>query len=297
MPASIVTDFKCIATAGPTVDGRVIEAQWLTDMAETYDPATYTAMIWIDHMRYASYGTVRELKVKEERGVAKLYAKISPSRALIQMNQVWEESLFFSIEPTEDFAKTGKCYLTGLGMTDSPASLGTDEMRFAAIKGREFTARYAGERVPDLREKPHDEEMERFGKTFFQKLFKAFKEDNHERKDETGDDPMNTEQFNTVKGTLEATQQAVEGMAETMQTFMATFKVPGGEGEGEAGGEGEGGGDTPAPPNEDQFAELKKNVETMSNAFSLMADRMEKAAPGTPFRESHQPAGEVDDIL
>jgi hypothetical protein len=204
------------------------------------------------------------------------------------MNQVWEESLFFSIEPTEDFAKTGKCYLTGLGMTDSPASLGTDEMRFSSVKGREFTARYAGERVPDLREA---DEEERFSKTFFQKLSHFFKDEPKE--EETGDDPMNNEQFNTVKGTLEATQQAVETMAGNMNTFMATFKAPGEEGKGE----GEGEGKPPAGEGADQFAEIKKSVDTMANAFTTMATRMEQAAPGTQFRESHQPAGEHDELL
>ncbi|WP_300674110.1 GPO family capsid scaffolding protein [Desulfoluna sp.] len=298
MPSSLVTDWKCVATSGPTVDGREIQPQWLTDMAETYNPGTYTAKIWIDHMRYTAYGSVRELKAEKGDDAVKLYAKISPSRSLLQMNQVWEEYLHFSIEVTEDFAGTGKTYLSGLAMTDSPASLGTDEMRFSKMKGREFTARYAGERVPDLsKEFTHDEE--RLTMSFFKKLFRAFKDETNE--DETGDDPMNTEQFNAVKGTLDATQQSVAGLAESMQTFMKTFKTPPAEGGKGEGGEGkggeEGGGGDSAPAGEDQFAELKKSVDTMAHAFTTMATRMEQAAPGTPFRESHQPAGEHDELL
>ncbi|VVS90773.1 GPO family capsid scaffolding protein [Desulfoluna spongiiphila] len=295
MPSSLVTDWKCVATSGPTVDGRVLQPQWFTDMAETYNPATYTAKIWIDHMRYAAYGSVRELKAEEVDGVVKLYAKISPSRSLLQMNQVWEEYLHFSIEVTEDFAATGKTYLTGLAMTDSPASLGTDEMRFSKIKGREFTARYAGEEVPDLREVG---EEERFT-NFFKKLFKSFKDENHD--EETGDDPMNKEQFEAVKGTLEATQQTVETMAGNMQTFMETFKTPpAGDGKGE-GGEGEGGGgegsETPAPAGEAQYTELKASVDTMVKAFNTMTERMEQRVPGTQFRENPNPSGEHDELL
>lgn len=289
MSPSLVTDFKCVATSGPTVDGRVIQPQWLYDMAETYNPATYTAKIWIDHMRYASYGSVRELKVEEAGDKVKLYAKISPSRSLLQMNQVWQEKLHFSIEPTEDFAKTGKCYLTGLGMTDEPASLGTDEMRFSAVPGRQFTARYAGELVPDLRE---TDDEERFSRTFFQKLSQFFKDETKE--EETGDDPMDTEQFNAVKGTLEATQQAVEGLAGSMQTFMETFKQPG-EGGGN-GAEGEGAGETPAPAGSDKFTTLKESVDTMTSAFTKMTERMEKQAPGTFTLENHQPAGDQDTL-
>ena len=289
MSPSLVTDFKCVATSGPTVDGRVIQPQWLYDMAETYNPATYTAKIWIDHMRYASYGSVRELKVEEAGDKVKLYAKISPSRSLLQMNQVWQEKLHFSIEPTEDFAKTGKCYLTGLGMTDEPASLGTDEMRFSKLKGREFTARYAGELVPDLRE---TDDEERFSRTFFQKLSQFFKDETKE--EETGDDPMDTEQFNAVKGTLEATQQAVEGLAGSMQTFMETFKQPG-EGGGN-GAEGEGAGEAPAPAGSEEFTTLKESVETMTSAFTKMTERMEQQAPGTFTLENHQPAGDQDSL-
>jgi len=289
MSPSLVTDFKCVATSGPTVDGRVIQPQWLYDMAETYNPATYTAKIWIDHMRYASYGSVRELKVEEAGDKVKLYAKISPSRSLLQMNQVWQEKLHFSIEPTEDFAKTGKCYLTGLGMTDEPASLGTDEMRFSAVPGRQFTARYAGELVPDLRE---TDDEERFSRTFFQKLSQFFKDETKE--EETGDDPMDTEQFNAVKGTLEATQQAVEGLAGSMQTFMETFKQPG-EGGGN-GAEGEGAGEAPAPAGSEEFTTLKESVETMTSAFTKMTERMEKQAPGTFTLENHQPAGDQDSL-
>ncbi|VFQ42400.1 GPO family capsid scaffolding protein [Desulfoluna butyratoxydans] len=298
MPSSLVTDWKCVATSGPTVDGRVLQPQWFTDMAETYSPATYTAKIWIDHMRGGSYGSVRELKTEEVDGVLKLYAKISPNRSLLQMNQVWEEYLHFSIEVTEDFAGTGKTYLTGLAMTDSPASLGTDEMRFNKMKGREFTARYAGEEVPDLSKEFMGDE-DRFMTTFFRKLAHFFTDENHD--EETGDDPMNTEQFEAVKDTLEATQQAVEGLAGHMQTFMETFKTtPAGDEKG-AGGEGEGGGsegsETPAPAGEAQYTELKTSVDTMVKAFNTMTERMEQRAPGTRFRENPNPAGEHDELL
>ncbi|VVS92194.1 GPO family capsid scaffolding protein [Desulfoluna spongiiphila] len=294
MPSSLVTDWKCVATSGPTVDGRVLQPQWFTDMAETYNPATYTAKIWIDHMRYAAYGSVRELKAEEVDGVVKLYAKISPSRSLLQMNQVWEEYLHFSIEVTEDFAATGKTYLTGLAMTDSPASLGTDEMRFSKIKGREFTARYAGEEVPDLSKEFMGDE-DRFMTTFFKKLAHFFTDENHE--EETGDDPMNKEQFEAVKGTLEATQQTVDAMAGNMQTFMETFKTPpagDGKGEGGEGGEKE---ETPAPAGEAQYTELKASVDTMVKAFNTMTERMEQRVPGTHFRENPNPSGEHDELL
>ena len=40
-----------VAKAGPTTDGRVIKPEWLTDIADTYDPNLYTARIFIEHIR------------------------------------------------------------------------------------------------------------------------------------------------------------------------------------------------------------------------------------------------------
>lgn len=43
------TDWLCVATEGDTVDGRVIERQWIIDMGETYDYSHYVALIWPEH--------------------------------------------------------------------------------------------------------------------------------------------------------------------------------------------------------------------------------------------------------
>ncbi|HBM2757206.1 TPA: GPO family capsid scaffolding protein, partial [Enterobacter hormaechei subsp. xiangfangensis] len=43
------TGWLCVATEGDTVDGRVLERQWIIDMAETYDPNHYAALIWPEH--------------------------------------------------------------------------------------------------------------------------------------------------------------------------------------------------------------------------------------------------------
>ena len=128
--AKLTTDFVCIAVSGPTVDGRVIEPQWLLDMAETYNPATYTAKLWPEHERWLSYGRVLELKSETQGETVKLYARFEPNGYYLWANSQGQQE-FFSIEPEPDFAKTGKCYLVGLGVTDSPASLGTSHLHFS----------------------------------------------------------------------------------------------------------------------------------------------------------------------
>jgi outer membrane murein-binding lipoprotein Lpp len=263
------------------MDGRVIKPEWLVDMAETYDPEVYTAKIWIDHMRYASYGSVRELKAEEDDKVVRLYAKISPSRSLLQMNQVWEEKLHFSIEPTENFAKTGKCYLTGLGMTDSPASLGTDEMRFSKTPGRDYTARYAGEQVPDLRELNDDHDLERFG----QKLARFFTKNNKPKED---NETMDKQQFEALTTSITTMNAAIGDLAEKFETFAPEKKAAPAEEQ------------TPAPTeNTDigQFAELSAGLKGLGDKFDSILERLEKENPGTKFGETTQPAADEGDLL
>ncbi|WP_234419497.1 GPO family capsid scaffolding protein [Lelliottia sp. WB101] len=132
-----MTDWICIATEGETVDGRSLDAQWLIDMAESYDPeGIYTALIWPEHERwYGSQGEVLDLKCETVGDLVKLYARLCPERDLIDANRRGQ-LLFCSVEPTPtlNFRGTGKPYLEGLGVTSSPASIGTDRMRFSAEK-------------------------------------------------------------------------------------------------------------------------------------------------------------------
>ncbi len=146
MPRSLVSFWKRVATSGPTVDGRDILPQDLRDIAETYKPSTYTAVIWCDHERWpGSYGTVYAVRLVEEAddlapGQVALEAQLKPNDKLLWLNDQGEK-LFSSIEITPNFANTGKAYLTGLAVTDEPASLGTQELYFSKRSSR--TSYYA----------------------------------------------------------------------------------------------------------------------------------------------------------
>ncbi|MBL0675222.1 GPO family capsid scaffolding protein, partial [Aeromonas dhakensis] len=128
--STLRTGWVCIATEGKAVDGRDITRDWLTDMAETYDPTYYTAVIWPEHDRWSSYGTVQALKTEEVDGKLKLFAILCPNRDLIYYNQNGQYQ-FCSIEPFENFADLGRTYLLGLGVTDEPASTGTTHLKFS----------------------------------------------------------------------------------------------------------------------------------------------------------------------
>lgn len=139
MPRSLVSYWKRVATSGTTADGRDITPQELRDIAETYKPSRYTAVIWCDHERWpGSHGTVFAVRLVEpeddpelEEGQVALEAQLKPNDKLLYLNDRGEK-LFGSIEITPNFANSGKAYLTGLGITDEPASLGTQELYFSA---------------------------------------------------------------------------------------------------------------------------------------------------------------------
>jgi len=131
-----------IAVAGDTTDGREIQADWIIQMADNYDPNIYGARINMEHIRssypdgvYGAYGDVLALKTEkvdingEEKDA--LFAQIEPTQGLIELNKK-KQKVYTSIEVDDNFANKGSAYLVGLAVTDSPASLGTEMLQFAA---------------------------------------------------------------------------------------------------------------------------------------------------------------------
>jgi len=143
MPNNLKTGWVAIATSGPTADGRTIEKKWLTDMAENYNPAVFSAKLWPDHLRFfGSQGKVLALKTEPATDLLlkdeiQLFAILAPSDDLVAANK---RGLYThtSIEVDKNFAGKGFTYLGGLAITDSPASLGTSELQFSANKSTEF---------------------------------------------------------------------------------------------------------------------------------------------------------------
>ena len=136
MPRSLVSFWKRVATSGTTADGREILPQELRDIAETYKPSKYTAVIWCEHQRAeGSFGTVYAVRLVEEgddleEGQVALEAQLKPNDRLLYLNDQGQK-LFTSIEIWPNFAGSGKSYLTGLAVTDTPSSLGTQELYFS----------------------------------------------------------------------------------------------------------------------------------------------------------------------
>lgn len=161
------TDWRVIGVSGETADGRTILAKELQEMADQYDPEIYGARINLEHMNFlfpdfaGGYGDVVELKAepwaKDETKTA-LLAKLNITESL---QKLWDsgQKIYTSMEITPRFADTKKAYLTGLAITDTPASLGTTANYTAAkTKAEEkiFTAYRPTETQEIAMTKPQD---------------------------------------------------------------------------------------------------------------------------------------------
>lgn len=139
------TKFFRVAVEGPTVDGRTIERAHIQQMAASYNPATYTARINCEHLRgyspnppFNAYGSIAATKTEEvdveiggktEKKLA-LFASFEVNDQAKELTKS-DQKIFPSIEIAPNFANSGKAYLAGLALTDSPASLATEVLKFS----------------------------------------------------------------------------------------------------------------------------------------------------------------------
>ena len=134
--------FFRVAVEGATTDGRTIDRGLIEQMAASFDPQKYGARVWMEHIRstvadspFQAYGDVTALKAEEitldgKKKLA-LFAQIEPLPALVAMNKA-RQKIYTSVEINPKFGDSGQAYLMGLGVTDSPASLGTEMLTFSA---------------------------------------------------------------------------------------------------------------------------------------------------------------------
>jgi hypothetical protein len=178
--------FFRVAVEGATVDGRVIQREWLEQCAAGYNPATYAARINCEHIAgyspdkpFNAYGTVASLKTEEvtlsingeNKVLLGLYAEIEANDQLVAINKAGQK-LFTSCEIHPDFAGEGKAYLVGLAVTDQPASLGTEPLKFAA-QSRPNLFTIAHETQIDILSAPIDSDA--IGKSIGESIMAFFK--------------------------------------------------------------------------------------------------------------------------
>lgn len=126
-----------VAREGQTVDGRELTRQEIQEMAASYNPEHYAGRINIEHFGgwspeppFNAYGDIVKVEAVEENGKFYLYNTVSALPNFVAMNKKGQK-IYPSIEFYRNFAGTGKAYQVGLGMTDTPASLGTQAIKFS----------------------------------------------------------------------------------------------------------------------------------------------------------------------
>ena len=138
-----------VMTSGTTVDGRNVTRAQLHAMAAAYNPAVYGARVNIEHYLspfpdsvFSAMGDVVSLSAEDINegplaGEAHLFAEIEPAQRMKDMIAAGKK-IYSSIEMHPNFPLTKGPYLIGLAMTDTPASLGTDKLKFTAEKRAEI---------------------------------------------------------------------------------------------------------------------------------------------------------------
>jgi len=151
--------FFRVAVEGGTTDGRVIERSWIDDMVQNFNRETYGPRCNIEHIKgfsadppFNAYGDVVAVKAEDiqlsiggkmEKRRA-LYAQVDALPNLVALNDK-SQKIYPSVEVSTNFGGSGKAGLVGLAFTDSPASLGTEMLAFAAGQGEKnpFSSRKA----------------------------------------------------------------------------------------------------------------------------------------------------------
>ncbi|MGJ0626677.1 GPO family capsid scaffolding protein [Xenorhabdus bovienii] len=234
--SQLMTNWICIATEGDTVDGRVMEPQWILDAAELYDPQLYTARIWPEHIR--AFGAMGEvLAVKAERGEdgdLRLYGQLRPNYRLIEANRDGQ-LLFTSVEFTlnGNFRGTGKTYLEGLGVTDEPASVGTTRLQFSKKKQSHRFGAYKPLVIDEVREfKQKGTKMAKGTKgtkKTWRSIFNIEEQEDTSIEQSTGDDPLQAiaealARMEDRLAAVEAAQASTEQEVEEVQGDIETVK-------------------------------------------------------------------------
>ncbi|EJE9858004.1 GPO family capsid scaffolding protein [Salmonella enterica] len=131
-----------VAVSGSTIDGREISGEMLKAAAKNYDPTVYGARVNVEHIKsifpnseLCAMGDVTALSTEDITegplaGRVALNAEIEPTDRMKKLTDEGKK-IYSSIELYPD-ALDGKPYIMGLAMTDTPASLGTERLKFAA---------------------------------------------------------------------------------------------------------------------------------------------------------------------
>ncbi|HHS1331950.1 TPA: GPO family capsid scaffolding protein [Salmonella enterica subsp. enterica serovar Infantis] len=212
-----------VAVSGSTIDGREISGELLKAAAKNYDPTVYGARVNVEHIKsvfpnseLCAMGDVMALSTEDITegplaGRVALNAEIEPTDRMKELTDEGKK-IYSSIELYPD-ALDGKPYIMAIAMTDTPASLGTERLKFAAQQ-REQVMKFSNQHteapmfteameaeIIELAEQRSEEGKQWFGRVM-ELIGKGRKSD--------------SEQFSQVR-------EAVEGVAQSHADLLDRF--------------------------------------------------------------------------
>lgn len=132
----LITEPILIGRSGYTVDNRLITEKDISDITTLYDPKKqYQAKVNFEHTGWSQgWGKVVDAEQRElDDGDFGVYARLKIGANLIDYSQ-YNDGIFFSMEITRDYRKTGQTYMYALAATTDPACCGLDEVKFSKNK-------------------------------------------------------------------------------------------------------------------------------------------------------------------
>ncbi|MCF6442343.1 GPO family capsid scaffolding protein [Pseudoalteromonas luteoviolacea] len=273
MPGQLRTIPLAIAAVGLTVDGREIDEKDIDDIVDTYNLKKYGARINIDHygdwsgwksdalssvkLNGGMLGDVIEVsKEKNSDGVYVLKAVLAPNASFVQLNQA-DQHVYFSIEIDRNFMDTGKTYLTGLAVTDYPASTYTSRAKFSKNGSENMDVSFLR---ADLG--LHSQEGKPLKKPFFKSIF---------NKDETM--PLTKEDKADIgQSVADALNPIFTQLSNSINDFAKKDE------QGGSGGQQDEGQGSDANNNElmEQLTQLNTKFEEQSGEFKALKDEFNK---------------------
>ena len=224
----LITDWICACVAGMTIDGRDITEQQVTDMSETYAQGTYVARIWLEHVRgvdpnsmFKALGDVVEVKAERLtdgtlKGKLALFVKLAPHQDLIAMVRNGQK-VHLSVELDPNFTGSGKAYLVGMGVTDSPASLGIGIMKFSANQRNQHL--FSDPVAVDIKEQVNKDDDVKAIRSMLETLMLNGKPDPWRGKDQG--DPVNPPQRFASLSEFEKLKKDFEILSERFEKYMS----------------------------------------------------------------------------
>lgn len=218
--------FRAFVEGSTISDGRVISAAMIDEIVETHNPEVYSPRINVEHLAgfspeppFNGYGDVVAVEARDDEFTIAgktekrraLYCQVDANDQLVGL-VAKNQKPYPSVELTDSYAGSGKVGLIGLAFTDTPASIGTQALKFSRSTPGSYFAPGADAVTIEFEEAPASEtgKVASAVASFFSALTAKFTPTEPEPKEEPKPKAANDNSFDVAAFTSEL-QIAVAG--------------------------------------------------------------------------------------